>query len=181
MRTMIFIIVAITCLVNFSLAQSVSTVSAGATYIASVTGILTNVAFPGKIENLTRGYTYTLNPEPAVFVPVYPVINGAENGIPMTFALSGDLGGFLLMEFSLPTNLIGVSAGNLPCSFNGTSVFVEEDGRRHDPNGAITIQIGQAGIATVDLGITVTVPTNAAAGADTYTGTVTMIASITGI
>ena len=172
---------AIFVFMTVSFAQPVVTASAGATYTASLNGVLTNVASAGTIDNLNRGYTYTLSPDPNAFVPVTPIINGAETGVPMVFALSADPGGFVQMDFQLCSNLIGANAGNLPCSFNAMSVFWEETGRYYDSNGPVVIQIGQFGIATIDLGITVTVPINAAGGADTYTGTVTMLASITGL
>lgn len=164
-----------------SIAQPVSTASSGATFTASVTGTLTIVASAGTIDNLSRGYTYTLIADPNATVLVTPVINGAETGLPMNFAITGDPGGFVQMDFDLPTSLIGANAGNLPCSFNSVALFWEETGRYFDPNGPVVIQLGTGAAATCDLGITVTVPVNAAGGGDTYAGTVTCLASITGL
>lgn len=178
MRNILIAVIALVFAFALTTNAQVTSVSAGAVYSATIIGELTLSAADGEITDLSRGYTYTLDADINASTPVTPIINGSEAGTPMNFALTSDPGGFVSLAFTLPTMLIGATAGNIPCSFPSNGVYWEETGERWDPNSSKTIQVGVGGAATYDLGITVTVPVTAAV--DTYTGTVSCLATITG-
>lgn len=135
-------------------------------------------ATAGELNNLTRGYTYTLDADINATVPVTPVVNGSEAGIPMNFVLTSDPLTNVTLTFTLPTFMIGTVAGSMQCSFPSNGLYYEETGQRFDPNGPVTVQVGAGGTATFDLGITITVPPTAAV--DDYNASLSCIATITG-
>ncbi|GEM_PF-6448400 len=140
-----------------------------------------NLAFEGtdgSVENVSRGYTYTLNPDPTIQTPVTPVINGDETGEPMRFQINGNPGSQVEISFNLPQVLLGNDAGALQCSFASNSAMLYETWERWDPQYPHTITFGWEGSATFLLGITPSVPPSGAPS--TYSGAVVCIVSVNG-
>jgi len=202
MRNLLLVVFAVVLV--FSMNQVVraqQNASADALIEVDVIGGLTITANQGiTISNLTPGYTYTLNPDPASDVggftggtnAVVPMINGTETGAAADFALATTSGTpeNVVVSFTLPAVLVanGVSGGSgtggtLAISFSPTSAVVIDaatgtNGQIFNPNVPTTIPVGIAG-CDVWLGCTVTVP--ATSYPDSYFGIVVCTASITGL
>ncbi|HLX12041.1 MAG TPA: hypothetical protein VKS81_04435 [Bacteroidota bacterium] len=120
----LFLIVLAVVLVG-AMANAQTTATAAEYYTVGVAGDVTfTTTAPGQLDNLSKGYTYTLNPDQYVFtasgVPggqsdgtgvVTPSINGGEAGVPMNFVLQVTGAGSVAVSFELPSVLTGSQQG----------------------------------------------------------------------
>ncbi len=141
---------------------------------ASASVFLYNPGFPipdtwCKMENLSRGYSYSFTPDSAAPV-ISPRINGQEEVLFSNFQILGDIGDSMYIKFHLPTSLASdIEDGTgIPCRFLPHSVRVEETGELFNPNERFLFRITKQCFTSFDLGITLDIPANMPAG--TYTG-----------
>jgi hypothetical protein len=131
----------------------------------------------GKLTDLARGTTYTQEPQFGE-ASLYPVRSGRERGWPARMVVHGIGSELIRIEWLLPDSLEDSDGARIPCSFAMDAVRDEASGRRVDPHQPDTLSIDACGALTIDLGITVTVPANAAPGA--YSGQVIWSATYIG-
>ncbi|GEM_PF-3877079 len=115
----------------------------------------------GEMYNLQRGYTYTLNVNPADSISVTPQISGEEEGYPVRFVIVADSGRHLRVSFDLPDSLFSDTdpVGVILTTFDPSVIQ------------PITYTHGNVN-DTITLGITVSIP--AAALYDAYAGKFTI-------
>ena len=147
------------------------------TLVINAAVAITVDADPGSLKCLSKGITYSIDPDINAATPVSPIITGNETGTPMKFVLTGQKDSFVSLSFSLPTMLTGATGENIPCAFPSIGVYWEETGVRFNPNSPMTIQLGGTGTSTLYLGITLTIPVSVPDG--DFTGTVLCSASYT--
>jgi hypothetical protein len=130
------------------------------------------------LQNLSRGYRYTLSPEP-VADNVIPRVNGRERGGAASITLYSDGADTAWLSWILPTALSSDEAvGELPCSFGADAVRVRETGERLDPHGISALVFGMHCSLTLDVGFTVDISSSAAP--DGYSGSAVAFVSYTG-
>lgn len=117
----------------------------------------------GSLTKLAPGTTYTLQPEFGAEA-LSPLRSGRERGSPSRFVLRAIGREQVKIDWLLPTSLRSESGGRIPCSFSHDAGRLDETGDRFDPNVADTFTVGGCGTLTLDLGLTLTVPTDAAPG-----------------
>jgi hypothetical protein len=158
--------------------QTGDSVSASASFIASVFRDPNSSDTWGEMRNLSRGYSYSLAPG-TVASPIAPLINGREQGSTAQYRTDAGPGRSVQLAFTLPTYLTGDQNGNLiPCRFSSDAVYVEETGNRMDPHKPDTVAMGSSCSLTLDMGVTISVPRDAPAG--WYLGNVIGQANYTG-
>lgn len=142
--------------------QTQDTVQASARYYANVS---TPFNFQlegsdGSLNDLKRGNTYTLSPNPNDSIRINPIIGGEERGYPMSFVVKADSGDHIEISFILPDSIPseGGSAEYVQCFFSSTSAFRESMSERWDPNNPYILQLGAEGSETFHLGISVVIP-----------------------
>ena len=141
-------------------------------------GDLSTTAVDGDMTNLSRGYTYSLTPNTSPS-PITPLINGHEQGRTAQLQTDVGYGTPVRVVFILPTHLIGDDGNySLPCGFKSDAIYVEETGERFDPNRPDTITQGSGCTLTLDVGITLSVPSDAVTGG--YTAQIILEASYIG-
>jgi hypothetical protein len=119
-----------------AMAMAQTTATDAEFYTVGVSGSVQFTAgAPGSLDNLSKGYTYTLNPDQystggaaiaAGAGVVTPIINGAEAGIPMNFQITVTGAASVAVSFELPSVLTGTGAGyssSLGGSSNGTGLY----------------------------------------------------------
>jgi hypothetical protein len=117
----------------------------------------------GSLADLVRGTTYLLQPEFGAGA-LSPLRSGEERGSPSRFVLRMIGRERVKIDWLLPTFLQNDSGGRIPCSFSHDAGRLDETGERFDPNVADTFTVGGCGTLALDLGLTVTVPGDAAPG-----------------
>ncbi len=132
-------------------------------------------AYNGSAANLSTGINYLIYFDDSLTTQVVPTL-GNENALAMKFIVTADSGSNVVVSFTLPTLLAG-SSQSVACTFTSTAgAFLEEANRRWNPNIPEIISIGASGLATIDLGIIVTIPDSADTGL--FSGTVIIHADL---
>lgn len=132
----------------------------------------------GDMNNLSRGYTYSLTPNTSPST-ITPLVTGREQGRTAQLQTDVGSGATVRVVFTLPSNLIADNENYLiPCRFRSDAVYVEETGERFDPNLPDTIALGSSCSLTLDMGMTVSVPSGAVTGG--YTAQIILGASYIG-
>ncbi|HLX13389.1 MAG TPA: hypothetical protein VKS81_11305 [Bacteroidota bacterium] len=170
------------------------TATDGGFYDMGVVGDVGIASAGGSVTGLSKGVTYTLNPDNQHPSPsgspyiITPIINGSETGTPMIFTITVIGANAVTVTFQLPPTLVSVAEeGQLQCVFSSTSGYRDgtADGLpaangNFNPNVTNTFSTGNAGgTITLNIGITVIIPATASTG--TYQGVVSCTASITGM
>lgn len=155
--------------------------------IATVSSRLTVTPAGGSIEvsnvdcdvtNVLRGVAYTVIFDASSGASVITPSDNDETTTDLGADISSDADQSVLVSFTLPTFLAG-TAGVIPVYFGGTSGVRLEDGQLFNPNIPNVFQSGSAGLISLRLGFSFTVPVAALSG-DTYTASILTTASYTG-
>jgi len=111
-------------------------------------------AVDGRLSNLEPRQTYTLSPVIPNSLPLSPIINGWETGVPALIRIARSSDSLFQVEFTLPPALHDGRGNILPCSFSTNSLWRAEDEQGFNPH---SINAFSGFSQTFSLGITVAV------------------------
>lgn len=128
----------------------------------AVTGTLassqTLSAYDGELQFAAPGISYTVRPLIGSDTTVTPIVTGAESGTPMTFVIASLPGAEFDVSFSILDAPPQQCWGSLSPSFASDGLAWEERAVRLDPTVPQRIICDTAGVATLDVGLRLTIP-----------------------